>query len=174
MLGQEQQVSKWSMANSENKHGRSRHNYRLSHQTQISRNTYRPLSVFGRGVFRFCNIAWWSIVSFWVRSYKADTTRSLLPGKLMVTQCQWRISLLIIALPWPFFCEMSHSLVRPLPFAFQYIGGIYIHQGKGTSWKGKGVTSPQISIFIYHQLHALNPQNCTDKGNRLYFNINRA
>ena len=26
------------MPNSENKHGRSRHNYRLSHQTQISRN----------------------------------------------------------------------------------------------------------------------------------------
>ena len=158
--------------------GRSRHNYRLSHQTQISRNTYIGLCQFLGGVFSD-----FAILRDQLSVFGSEVTSRhhsfFVTGKLTVTQCQWRITLLIIALLVAvFFCEMSHSLVRPLPFAFQYIGGIYIHQGKGSCWQGKGVTSPQISIFIYIPLAScLKPAKLypnTDRGKRLNFNIYRA
>lgn len=77
------------------------------------------------GRFRFCKIAW-SIVSFWVRSYN-QTPLLLCQGQINghampVTDCPSRHFLGGI--------QMSHSLVRPLPFAFRYIGGIYIHRGQ--------------------------------------------
>ena len=58
------------MPNSQNKQRQVKAQLQtLPSNTNIKKYIYRPLSVFGRGVFRFCNIAW-SIVSFWVRSYK--------------------------------------------------------------------------------------------------------
>ena len=183
VLGQLNSPAKWSMPNSQNKQRQVKAQLQtLPSNTNIKKYIYIYVHIYVctyidrcqfLGVFRFCNIAW-SIVSFWVRSYK-QTPLLLCQGQInghamSMTDypshhCTARGRFLLWNVA---FVGQTFTVCFPIYRRNIYSPG----QGQLLARERSNFTS---NIYLHIPLAScLKPAKLylnTDKGKRLYFNM---